>query len=1853
MATATEEDAATAGVVRLGNPLTCQSLDAKHTEELVDDDEEHLAIDFELHLLEHTLEGFGEARQQQFRKDVAQNLVCDSVSLVHFKDGSLLVRAHAVGFAHSSHRNRATDKIHQGVALDQKVWGSHRLVSPPKPFAKKYRASPWLKHLKSVADNDASAPVANVPLALADEEQKAEDACRQQERPELERRQHHFEDPNSNSRKKCNQNTTQSSQPWTMEDPSKWHYAISSFDGTYMCASEPQLEVVAGAITNGMSVAKANPAKYEGFFFDSRPTELSQEHQSYTMVRRTGSGFAVTHAPSGPYTWVSMVYQALSPDVCISPDAYTDQMHFNGKAVVNTILPGRGMGCADIPGLTLVGHVSPSDIVHGTIGDRWLLSALAALAEFEGAIRTLFEHTVDIHNMPRDSTNQYTVSLYDLPTWQRVDVLVDERLCCGAGGGLLGCSPGIRGALWPCYVEKAIVAHCGGWDKIEGGNCAHALRLLTGCKEQYTFRDDGSGFACTGAFNPNANRWEGMANSPHDGFRGMWPMPWPEVGGGGEINLKLHDEAMFERMCAWKAQNYIMCCVSGPVKPLLNLRNGLDADGMVDVWAYTILECVENAGGVAIDMIKVRSPCGHGELQAGTWKKGSLAWKEYPSLEAACGPEKSNDGTFWVDAEEFFRFFRTIHLCAQNMTDFVNKSVSEATPQHGPPSKNDTHVQMSVATTLTPAEPSQQVVAEQREDKPMASDVDDVASVQTASDVDDVESVLSVGSPRAIQHDTAYKNGTFVQTAAATLAPDNPAKHVEMLVAALKPKDASQHTAVAEQREVERASSDVASVASVESLSSLVELNVAPPMHRGSRPRGSLIKPHKGSAVGSKYSSATLRERCQSRRMSPKLLPDQDEAKDPNRTCAQKDIVAATTIRKHPVMTTATEEDATPVGAVRLGTSFSCQSLKAKHTEEAVDDDEEECLAIDFELHLQEHTLESFGEARQQQFRKDVAQNLVCDHVSLVHFKDGSLLVRAHAVGFAHSSHRNTATDKINQGVALDREAWGSHRLVSPPKPFAKRHRASPWLKHLKSATGNDASAPEVVADSAAGVASSIGAQLPQGTPLRGYRTVVFKPGALGLKLAVETGRVDEVYKSHQAERLGVQEGWRMDSIEGMKYFEDLLRNFTLGTRDYTVNFQVTEAVANQTGSELEAERISDEFRANAAQPKSASIKGHSHSGGLKDTAPPMNTDGDEDAFYERESSIEREAVNEQKESKSEVARTKDESVYERESSTEREVMIDQKGSKSEAIRIKKESVYERESSVERDAMNDQEGSKSEAVRAKKKAGSKKARPMSSQKRQVEEGPRDAISSASRHQGENFFLELDSSIEREVASGPSSPQKSKAAPRKASEDVIPPFMAPTDSSRQHRAEPAPAGRWADGESPKRRQTERPHASQQKRQSSSRQRRHSAPHGRAADDVDTAPESAELESLPSDSSTWTGVELFRSLKKSSSHQALRRRSHGYIDEVDNAFTRSASERLDAHLKRMDAQSKERATPSSAEFARKPQAKSSPLKGSSKASSSAKRSTSSPSQSSTTPSDIPGPASQAPFTEVSPLEPPASSTSSQAVPSASSMAALRAATASPRKAPVPNGTLASATMPSRDPALRSAPTSAVSQPERPNGRKVGGAVDSTPRPFPQGARGASAMPIGGASRGLSRTVLGSTSRLGPSVTSAVTTEAKQIGADVAAVRTQRANGEPGFRNKVLGEFTGGRDARGKDRDGATPLRKREATSSAINAVTTRHPAPGARPALRGTTPDFQGSTHNANGAARAATNVVQRAAAKSSRSNSRTAGRVNMRLSGSEDELMCAAALEGSEVVRAPSMSMKKRVSWADQTSVTAH
>merc|ERR1711862_73239 len=142
-------------------------------------------------------------------------------------------------------------------------------------------------------------------------------------------------------------------------------------------------------------------------------------------------------------------------------------------------------------------------------------------------------------------------------------------------------------------------------------------------------------------------------------------MEWPAVGGGGDMNQKPSNNDLFERMCAWEDENYIMAAGSCSGTD----RN--ETDGIVDGHAYTILSCVAKPAGSEFDMVKVRNPWHKGEFKGGEWVDDSPMWDKYPQVKALLNPVQKDDGIFWMEREEFFKYFKTVYLCAKDMKTFM------------------------------------------------------------------------------------------------------------------------------------------------------------------------------------------------------------------------------------------------------------------------------------------------------------------------------------------------------------------------------------------------------------------------------------------------------------------------------------------------------------------------------------------------------------------------------------------------------------------------------------------------------------------------------------------------------------------------------------------------------------------------------------------------------------------------------------------------------------------------------------------------------------------------------------------------------------------------------------------------------------------------------------------------------------------------------------------------------------------------------------------------------------------------------------------------------------------------------
>jgi calpain-15 len=125
--------------------------------------------------------------------------------------------------------------------------------------------------------------------------------------------------------------------------------------------------------------------------------------------------------------------------------------------------------------------VSAGDLCQGGLGDCWLISAIAALAEYPGLIQRIF--------LTKETSplGRYSLRLFDITEeggkGKFVNVTVDDRLPCKCDGGfpkLMYLSMDDSGEIWPLLVEKALAKWAGSYENLDGGHCAWALATLTG-----------------------------------------------------------------------------------------------------------------------------------------------------------------------------------------------------------------------------------------------------------------------------------------------------------------------------------------------------------------------------------------------------------------------------------------------------------------------------------------------------------------------------------------------------------------------------------------------------------------------------------------------------------------------------------------------------------------------------------------------------------------------------------------------------------------------------------------------------------------------------------------------------------------------------------------------------------------------------------------------------------------------------------------------------------------------------------------------------------------------------------------------------------------------------------------------------------------------------------------------------------------------------------------------------------------------------------------------------------------------------------------------------------------------------
>ncbi|KAG7304842.1 hypothetical protein JYU34_010229 [Plutella xylostella] len=261
----------------------------------------------------------------------------------------------------------------------------------------------------------------------------------------------------------------------------------------------------------------------------------------------------------------------------------------------------------------------PSDISQGVLGNCWLLSALAVLAERSSLVRGVL-----VRGEP--NIGAYQLRLCKDGRW--ATVTVDDLLPANKNRHLVY-SQAKRKQLWVPLIEKAVAKLHGCYEALVSGRAIEGLCTLTGAPcESVSLQAGGGGGGPGSAPLEQIDKdlvWAQLLSSRQACF-----LMGASCGGG---NMKV-DEDEYQRL------------------------------GLRPRHAYSVLDVVEVEGPRRL--LRLRNPWGHYTWR-GAWAHGCPRWtdalrravQEQTSAQAA----DTDHGVFWISFEDVLKYFDCIDIC--------------------------------------------------------------------------------------------------------------------------------------------------------------------------------------------------------------------------------------------------------------------------------------------------------------------------------------------------------------------------------------------------------------------------------------------------------------------------------------------------------------------------------------------------------------------------------------------------------------------------------------------------------------------------------------------------------------------------------------------------------------------------------------------------------------------------------------------------------------------------------------------------------------------------------------------------------------------------------------------------------------------------------------------------------------------------------------------------------------------------------------------------------------------------------------------------------------------------------------
>uniref|UniRef100_A0A4W6CNS0 Calpain 12 n=1 Tax=Lates calcarifer TaxID=8187 RepID=A0A4W6CNS0_LATCA len=276
------------------------------------------------------------------------------------------------------------------------------------------------------------------------------------------------------------------------------------------------------------------------------------------------------------------------------------------------------------------GMTGTTDICQGQLGNCWLLAALSCLTMHP----KLFVKVVP----PGQSLSKPYAGIFHFTFWQYgewVEVVVDDRLPVRQGRLLFSYSH-TRNEFWSALVEKAYAKLMGSYGSLKGGNISEGMEDFTG----------GIAYSIKVSSRTPRVLWRSLTRAL---FRGSL------------------------LSCFIQASNYLDI-------------GKVTGNGLIKGHAYAITDTdkVKKATDEIL-LLRLRNPWGFIEYR-GPWSDKGKEWDDVDKAEKErIELKETEDGEFWISAEDFSSLFDVVELCSVSPDTLVEgntpASPSSAAPQ--------------------------------------------------------------------------------------------------------------------------------------------------------------------------------------------------------------------------------------------------------------------------------------------------------------------------------------------------------------------------------------------------------------------------------------------------------------------------------------------------------------------------------------------------------------------------------------------------------------------------------------------------------------------------------------------------------------------------------------------------------------------------------------------------------------------------------------------------------------------------------------------------------------------------------------------------------------------------------------------------------------------------------------------------------------------------------------------------------------------------------------------------------------------------------------------------------------------